>query len=278
MDKAGLFTLTSGLHSEVIPDVSEESFIREIVAAGTAFDYCGDDFSSYGSRDTELIYVRTGGTENAFKAVFPRLTGPVRLLTSGASNSLARPSSKPFISAKGLIAVKVQVYDHVQAFPVIEIYRHIFGASASILKHIFGADAQSGDGRRHLVHRADAFQEITVLLVSPQLDHVAFDGKVTSYATVDYGAVQHRIIVSYYKAVGSIPQGHCGIPVIPGLGRYVFTTATGIGKIRELNGYGTLLVAAAEQHNRQKKCKYQPFHIQKPVFVNIGIFFRNSVQ
>lgn len=67
MDKAGLFTLTSGLHSEVIPDVSEESFIREIVAAGTAFDYCGDDFSSYGSRDTELIYVRTGGTENAFK-------------------------------------------------------------------------------------------------------------------------------------------------------------------------------------------------------------------
>ena len=34
MDKAGLFTLSSGLHSEVIPDVSEESFIREIVAAG----------------------------------------------------------------------------------------------------------------------------------------------------------------------------------------------------------------------------------------------------
>ena len=140
MDKAGLFTLTSGLHSEVIPDVSEESFIREIVAAGTAFDYCGDDFSSYGSRDTELIYVRTGGTETAFKAVFPRLTGPVRLLASGASNSLARPSSKPFISAKGLITVKVQVYDHVQSFPVIEVYRHIVGAPASILKHVFGAD------------------------------------------------------------------------------------------------------------------------------------------
>lgn len=89
MNKAGLYTLTSGLHSEVIPDVSEEVFIREIAAAGAEFDFCGEDFSSYGSHDAELIYVRTGGTENAFKAVFPSLAGPVRLLTSGASNSLA---------------------------------------------------------------------------------------------------------------------------------------------------------------------------------------------
>ena len=89
MNKTGLYTLTSGLHSEVMPDASEERFIREIAAAGADFDFCGEDFSRYGSHDAELIYVRTGGTENAFKAVFPRLAGPVRLLTSGASNSLA---------------------------------------------------------------------------------------------------------------------------------------------------------------------------------------------
>ena len=89
MNRTGLYTLTSGLHSEVIPDVSEENFIKEIVAAGAVFDFCGEDFSTYGSHNAELIYVRTGGTENAFKAVFPRLAGPVRLLTSGASNSLA---------------------------------------------------------------------------------------------------------------------------------------------------------------------------------------------
>ena len=89
MNKTGLYTLTSGLHSEVMPDASEERFIREIAAAGADFDFCGEDFSQYGSHDAELIYVRTGGTENAFKAVFPRLAGPVRLLTSGASNSLA---------------------------------------------------------------------------------------------------------------------------------------------------------------------------------------------
>ena len=89
MNGTGLYTLTSGLHSEVMPDASEERFIMDIMAAGAEFDFCGEDFSRYGSHDVELIYVRTGGTENAFKAVFPRLDGPVRLLTSGASNSLA---------------------------------------------------------------------------------------------------------------------------------------------------------------------------------------------
>ncbi|MBR5073173.1 MAG: hypothetical protein IKX29_06455 [Bacteroidales bacterium] len=89
MNGTGLYTLTSGLHSEVMPDASEERFVRDITAAGAEFDFCGEDFSRYGSHDVELVYVRTGGTENAFKAVFPRLDGPVRLLTSGASNSLA---------------------------------------------------------------------------------------------------------------------------------------------------------------------------------------------
>ncbi len=89
MNRTGLYTLTSGLHDEVIPEASNEFFIKEIIAAGAGFDFCGEDFSSYGSHDAELIYVRTGGTESAFKEVFPRLTGPVRLLTSGASNSLA---------------------------------------------------------------------------------------------------------------------------------------------------------------------------------------------
>ena len=49
MNKTGLFTLTSGLHSEVMPDASEERFIREIAAAGADFDFCGEDFSRYGS-------------------------------------------------------------------------------------------------------------------------------------------------------------------------------------------------------------------------------------
>ena len=92
MGRTGLYTLTSGLHEEVIPDALNEVFIKEIVAAGAEFDFCGEDFSSYGTHDAELIYVRTGGTENAFKEVFPCLSGPVRLPTSGARNSLAAPT------------------------------------------------------------------------------------------------------------------------------------------------------------------------------------------
>ena len=54
MNRTGLYTLTSGLHSEVMPDASEERFIREIAAAGADFDFCGEDFSRYGSHDAEL--------------------------------------------------------------------------------------------------------------------------------------------------------------------------------------------------------------------------------
>ena len=33
--------------------------------------------------------MRTGGTEGLFKEIFPEMDGPVRILTSGKSNSLA---------------------------------------------------------------------------------------------------------------------------------------------------------------------------------------------
>ena len=46
MGRTGLYTLTSGLHEEVIPDALNEVFIKEIVAAGAEFDFCGEDFSS----------------------------------------------------------------------------------------------------------------------------------------------------------------------------------------------------------------------------------------
>lgn len=92
-----LYTLTSGLHGEMVRDARREPFIREIeTALGTEFAWRDADFSAYGCSDaTELIYVRTGGTEGLFlDHVAPRLRDkarqqPVRLLTSGQSNSLA---------------------------------------------------------------------------------------------------------------------------------------------------------------------------------------------
>lgn len=92
-----LYTLTSSLHSEAACSPAEEGFIREIEAMiGERFCFMGEDFSGYGETRNNLIYVRTGGTEGIFKSIFCKggklqVPGnePVRLLTSGKSNSLA---------------------------------------------------------------------------------------------------------------------------------------------------------------------------------------------
>lgn len=86
----GLYTLTSPLHDEQAVNAASQEFISEIEGAlGAEFDLCGPDFSSYGNHDLNVIYVRTGGTENLFSEVFPKLQGNIILLTSGKSNSLA---------------------------------------------------------------------------------------------------------------------------------------------------------------------------------------------
>lgn len=90
-----LFSLTSSLHSEIIVETAREPFVREIEEQlGERFD-CRGDFAEYSTADS-IIYVRTGGSEGIFKSIFckdGRLDipggGPVRLLASGQSNSLA---------------------------------------------------------------------------------------------------------------------------------------------------------------------------------------------
>lgn len=92
-----LYTLTSGLHSEAVGKPSEERFIREIEERlCEEFDFRGEDFTGYGETLDNIIYVRTGGTEGVFKSVFCNDghlqvpdNKPIRLLTSGKSNSLA---------------------------------------------------------------------------------------------------------------------------------------------------------------------------------------------
>lgn len=86
----GLYTLTSPLHDEHAVNASSAEFVGQIEdCLGCQFDFCGPDFTTYGSHDLDVIYVRTGGTEGLFKEVFPRLEGNILLLTSGKSNSLA---------------------------------------------------------------------------------------------------------------------------------------------------------------------------------------------
>ena len=92
MIPVALYTLTSGLHAEVLPDASREPFLRAIEEAGKqsfAFDVRGNRFDDWGTCSHSVIYVRTGGTEGIFREAFPRIEGSVVLLTSGCSNSLA---------------------------------------------------------------------------------------------------------------------------------------------------------------------------------------------
>lgn len=88
--KVGLYTLTSPLHDEAAVNDASGTFVAAIEEAlGFGFEFHGSDFSSYGTDDLSLIYVRTGGTEGLFQEIYNRLEGPVHLLTSGKSNSLA---------------------------------------------------------------------------------------------------------------------------------------------------------------------------------------------
>ena len=86
-----LYTLTSDLHREMAANAADEPFIQTLQnAISEPFVFKGEDFSDYGSNGvTEVIYVRTGGTEGLFRKRFRPDGKKVRLLASCESNSLA---------------------------------------------------------------------------------------------------------------------------------------------------------------------------------------------
>lgn len=85
-----LYTLTSPLHDENAVNAASAEFIAQIESElGDKMTFHGPDFTEFGAGALDVIYVRTGGTEGLFKEVFPRIQGPVLLMTSGKSNSLA---------------------------------------------------------------------------------------------------------------------------------------------------------------------------------------------
>ena len=90
MNAIAIYTITSGLHDEAAVSCLSDAFLGSLCIEYT---FCGADFSTFGQSPLSLIYVRTGGAEGIFKALFPKIReqyqGPVYLLTSGKSNSLA---------------------------------------------------------------------------------------------------------------------------------------------------------------------------------------------
>lgn len=84
-----VFTLTSPLHDKQgIETYTKEFFSR----LDFDFDYKGEDFSTWGQADLDIIFVRTGGTENIFKQRYLDVLDvkkSVYLLASYSNNSLA---------------------------------------------------------------------------------------------------------------------------------------------------------------------------------------------
>ena len=90
MKTIAIYTLTSELHDEEAVETVTREFLSSL---SIEYDFCGANYSSFGTHPLDLIYVRTGGTEGLFRRLLPQLlqqsTRPMRLLTSGKNNSLA---------------------------------------------------------------------------------------------------------------------------------------------------------------------------------------------
>ena len=86
----GIYTISSPLHDQDTLRQSVRAFLESVDIEHSFF---GDDFSTYGSHDLDIIYVCTGGTEGIFKQLMPQLLKlsdkPFCLMASANNNSLA---------------------------------------------------------------------------------------------------------------------------------------------------------------------------------------------
>ncbi len=81
-----LFFIASSLHDD-LPAICDDAFIEGIQSELGERFVLKDGFTDYYDCREKLIYIRTGGSEELFKAL--NLKGDIRLLTSGKENSLA---------------------------------------------------------------------------------------------------------------------------------------------------------------------------------------------
>lgn len=95
--KIGLFSISSPYDYEDALNDGTERFLKNIE---NRVDYDivrrDEDFSDFGDYTLNIIYVMTGGSEPMFMELYPKLKGPIYLLSSGAFNSL--PASMEILS------------------------------------------------------------------------------------------------------------------------------------------------------------------------------------
>ena len=63
-----IYPLTSRLHDQQAIESATKLFLDSL---GISLDALCDDFDSFGSHSLDLLYVRTGGTENISRSCYP---------------------------------------------------------------------------------------------------------------------------------------------------------------------------------------------------------------
>ena len=84
-----IYTLTSPLHDKEAIAASTKEFLDSL---DFPFEFKGEDFKDWSTNGLNLIFVRTGGTENLFRQQrmnMHDIQSPVYLLSNGTNNSLA---------------------------------------------------------------------------------------------------------------------------------------------------------------------------------------------
>lgn len=85
-----LYRIASPLHDGEELRKSFQIFINQIETIGEfTFNNHGTCFDEYDASKLNIIFVQTGGTENQFKELMNKITGPVYLLAQDTNNSLA---------------------------------------------------------------------------------------------------------------------------------------------------------------------------------------------
>lgn len=90
MNKIAIYTLASSLHDPERVSAITQEFLKTL---HVEYELKGNDYTDYGSHALDVIFICTGGTEDAFMSLLPDLrqksSRPIYLLASGKGNSLA---------------------------------------------------------------------------------------------------------------------------------------------------------------------------------------------
>lgn len=191
MNSIAIYTLTSPLHDEATVKRSTEEFLGTL---GFVSDLKGADYSDYGSHTLDLIYVRTGGTEEVFLKNLPLIKNsgkPVYLLTSGKSNSLAASMEiLSYLRQRGLQG------EIIHGEP--EIINKRINELLNVEKCGVGASGESADGFASYVKKLTSHHNLNARL--------GVVGKPSNWlisSNVDYAAAKEKLGVELVD----IPMG-----------------------------------------------------------------------